>query len=164
MQLDPRLKGKLDPSDVVQQTLLQAHANLSQFRGQSEAELAGWLRQILANNLARTLRQYGTEARDLERERSLQAALEESSQRLEGWLASTGASPIELAERHEQLLLLAQAMATLPDDQKEAVELHHLRGQSVAEVAEVMQRSKQSVMGLLQRGLKRLRELLGDSV
>jgi RNA polymerase sigma-70 factor (ECF subfamily) len=163
MQLDPRLQGKLDPSDIVQQTLLHGHAHLGQFRGHSEAELAGWLRRILANNLARAVRQYGTSTRDVDRERSLQAALEESSHRLENWLAAPASSPSQVAERHEQLLRLAQALAQLPQEQKEAVELHHLRGLAVAETARLMQRSKPAVMGLLQRGLKKLRELLGDS-
>jgi RNA polymerase sigma-70 factor (ECF subfamily) len=51
LQLDPWLRGKLDSSDVVQQTLLKAHANIGQFQGQTEEELAAWLRQILANHL-----------------------------------------------------------------------------------------------------------------
>ena len=51
LQLDPRLQSKLDASDVVQQTLVKAHNGRGQFRGQTDAELAGWLRRILANTL-----------------------------------------------------------------------------------------------------------------
>src|SRR5579862_1056014 len=72
LQIDTRLRAKLDASDIAQQALLQAHENREQFRGQSEAELAGWLRTILANVLAASARRYATDARDLRRERSLE--------------------------------------------------------------------------------------------
>src|SRR5438270_505940 len=75
LQLDPRLRGKLDPSDVVQQTLLHAHEKLDQFRGHSEAELAAWLRQILARNLTDAVRQYGAANRDVAREPPLDAVV-----------------------------------------------------------------------------------------
>jgi RNA polymerase sigma-70 factor (ECF subfamily) len=162
LQLDPRLQGKLDASDVVQDTLLKAHAKISQFRGQSEAELAAWLRKILANTLAQAVRQFSAGIRDVGREHSLEAALEASSVRLEGWLAAEQSSPSQHVERQEQLLRLAEALARLPEDQRQAVELHHLQGHTVAELAERMGRSSASVGALLYRGLKRLRELLEE--
>jgi RNA polymerase sigma-70 factor (ECF subfamily) len=163
LQLSPRLQSKLDASDVVQQTLLKAHEKMGQFRGHSDAELMAWLRQILANQLAETVRKYGAEARDLARERSLEANLENSSARLESWLAAVQSSPSQRVMREEQLLHLAQALATLPEDQRQAVELHHLQGYPVAEVGAMMGRSRAAVVGLLFRGLKRMRQLLDAS-
>jgi RNA polymerase sigma-70 factor (ECF subfamily) len=162
LQLDPRWQAKLDPSDVVQQTLLQAYQARDQFRGQSAAELAAWLRQILARVLANVARDLGRDKRDVGRERSLEAALEESSARLEGWLAAEQSSPSESVERHERLLRLAEALAQLPKDQREAVTLHHLQGWSLAELAKHLGRSEAAVAGLLHRGFKKLRELLQD--
>src|SRR5947199_9875894 len=85
LQLDPRLQAKLDPSDLAQEALLKAHQSLDQFRGRTEAEMAGWLRAILAHTLADALRRLQAGTRDVAQERSLQAALEESSCRLEAW-------------------------------------------------------------------------------
>jgi RNA polymerase sigma-70 factor (ECF subfamily) len=163
LHLDSRLQGKLDPSDAVQETLLKAHQNFAQFRGRTDAELAGWLRRILANTLAEALRRYTAGAREVGRERSLEAALDESSARLEHWLAEDRPSAGQQADRQEQLLRLAGALAALPEDQRRAVELHHLKGRPVAEVAQELGRSPAAVGSLLFRGLKRLRELLSES-
>ncbi|MFO0966683.1 MAG: sigma-70 family RNA polymerase sigma factor [Gemmataceae bacterium] len=162
LQLDPRLQTKLDASDIVQQTLLQAHEHLHQFRGKSEEELAGWLRTILANTLGAAMRRYLSEGRDLGRERSLQESLEQSSARIECWLAAEQSSPSERVMRVEELVNLAAALTRLPAEQRQAVELHHLRGWQVAEIAQAMERTKPAVMGLLFRGLKKLRELLEE--
>lgn len=159
-QLGPRLQAKLDASDLVQQTLLKAHENLEQFRGSTPAELMAWLRQILANELAGAIRQFSTEARDLGREVHLQADLDQSSSRLEGWLAAEQTSPSQCAIREEELLRLGEALAQLPADQQRAVELHHFQGYPIAEVAQRLDRSEEAVVGLLYRGTKKLRHLL----
>lgn len=162
LQLAPQLRGKLDASDVVQQTVLQAHAKRNQFRGRTEEEQIGWLRAILANVLAGSLRAYGAGIRDLRRECSIDATLEQSAARVEEWLMAEQSSPSQQASRYEQLIRLAAALAQLPADQREAVELHHLKGHTVAEVGAILGRSRPSAMGLIFRGLKQLRELLEE--
>ncbi|MFI5454723.1 MAG: sigma-70 family RNA polymerase sigma factor [Isosphaerales bacterium] len=160
LQLSPGLRSKLDPSDVVQQTMLQAHQAFGQFRGTSEAELAGWLRQILARNLAAAAREMGRAKRDVGREQSLEAAVEASSARLEAFLADEQTSPSVRADRNEQMVLLAEAVAALPEAQREAVTLHHLQGWPLAKVARHLDRTPAAVIGLLHRGLKQLRSRL----
>jgi RNA polymerase sigma-70 factor (ECF subfamily) len=162
LQLDSCLQGKLDPSDVVQDTLLKAHQRLDQFRGVTDAEMAAWLRAILTNTLTDWLRRFQTGARNVEQERSLHVALEESSSRLEAWLAGDESSPDKQAMRQEQLLRLAETLAQLPEDQRRAVELRHLKGCKVAEVANQMGRSREAVAKLLVRGVARLRSRLDE--
>jgi RNA polymerase sigma-70 factor (ECF subfamily) len=160
LHLHPRLQSKLDPSDVVQQTLLKAHQNLAQCQGQNDAQVAAWLRRILANTLADAAREFGGGKRDVGREQPLQAVLEDSSARLEAFLNPALSSPSVKAVRNEDLLHLAAALARLPDDQRAAVEMHHLQDCSVAEVAAALGKTERAVAGLLRRGLKKLRELL----
>jgi RNA polymerase sigma-70 factor (ECF subfamily) len=161
-QLESRLRGKLDASDIVQQTLLEAYRDIGGFRGSSDGELAGWLRQILARNLRDALRKLATNKRDLMRERSIEDALQASSIRLERWLAAQESSPSQQAIRNENLLRLTAALMALPPDQRRAVELHHLHGWSLGQIAEEMGRGKPAVAGLLHRGMERLRQGLAE--
>jgi RNA polymerase sigma-70 factor (ECF subfamily) len=160
MQLDPGLQGKVDLSGVVQQTLLEAHQAWEQLRQWNQAQQAAWLRRALAHNLMDEVRKLGTAARDVARELSLEASLEASSSRLEAWLVADQSSPPEQAMRNEQLLHLAEALARLPDDQRRAVELHHLKGRPLEEVAAALGRSKGAVGTLIFRAMTRLRQLL----
>lgn len=160
MQLDPMLKTRVDPSDVVQQTLLNAHRAAGQFRGSSDAELAGWLRQILANELAHQLRDHRRARRDVAREESIQQALDASSLRLERLLAGDGLEPDSLADRNERALQISRAMACLPDLQREAIELHYWHHHSLQDIADRQHKSKSAVAGAIRRGLKTLKSEL----
>jgi RNA polymerase sigma-70 factor (ECF subfamily) len=160
LQLGPRLRGRLDSSDIAQETLLKAHANRDQFRGKNEAERAAWLRAILANVLADAVRKLGREPGN--GQQSLEVAVEQSSARLERWLESSEPAPGDRMLRQEQLVHLADALAQLPEEQRTAIELRHLQGYSVPAISELTGRSVASVAGLLRRGLKRLRMLLEE--
>jgi RNA polymerase sigma-70 factor (ECF subfamily) len=163
LQLGPRLRAKLDASDVVQQAILHAHERRDQFRGRTDGEWLAWLRTILANALASAMRRFEAKRRDPARERSLEAELERSSSRLEELLAADQTSPSARAVRGEDFTRLAQALNRLPDDQRRVVELRYLDGLALAEVAEKIGRTRPAAVGLLFRGLKRLRELLRDA-
>jgi RNA polymerase sigma-70 factor (ECF subfamily) len=160
LHLDPRLRGKLDPSDLVQQALLQAYQALDQLRGRNDAEVAGWLRQILARALAQAVRDFARDKRDVARELSLEQALGESSARLERWLAAEQSSPGDQAERNEEALRLAEALEQLPEAQREALVLQHWQGRSLAEIGAHLGRTPGAVAGLIKRGLKQLRQVL----
>lgn len=154
--------AKLDSSDIVQQTLLDAFAKRDQFRGSSEAELAGWLRQILKHNLADALRDQRRDKRDVRRERSLEDEIDASFSRTHEWLAAVQSSPSQRVAKQEDVLRLSEVLSKLPDAQREAVVLHHLQGLSLAEVAKRIGKSEAAVAGLLFRGLKTLQKLLGE--
>jgi RNA polymerase sigma-70 factor (ECF subfamily) len=159
------LRGAADPSDMVQETLLKAHRNINQFRGQTEAELAVWLRRILRNHLAEALRKVGPSAathQNCALERSLESSLAQSSASLEAWLLPECASPSEQAMKHEELLRLSAALTELPETQRIAVELKHLHGWTVESISLQMGISKLAVGGLLRRGMKKMRELLEE--
>jgi RNA polymerase sigma-70 factor (ECF subfamily) len=158
-RLDDRIRGKLDPDDLVQQTLARALEKRAHFQGISDEQRAAWLRTILVNVMTDLVRRHLRP----DAERSLEAALEQSSARLQAFLAADQTSPSEAVCRHESLVRLANALTSLPDDQRRAVELKHLQGRTLVEVARELGRSVPAVAGLLQRGIKALREELGET-
>jgi RNA polymerase sigma-70 factor (ECF subfamily) len=162
VQLSPALRTKVDPSDVVQETLLRAYERRDQCRGQTEGEYAAWLRQILVHQLTDVVRRFGAAGRELVRERSLEDALRDSAVRLERWLAADSPRPDQRAAREEDLVWLAVTLAELPEEQRVAVEMKHLQGFSLEAISGHLDRSKAAVAGLLHRGVARLRERLRE--
>lgn len=160
--LHPRHHAKLDASDVVQQTLLNAFARREQFRGTTEGELAAWLREILKHHLTDALRDQQRDKRDVRREQSLEGAIDASFSRTQDWLVALQSSPSQKAVKQEDLLRLSEALTELPEAQREVIVLHHLQGLKLAEVATEMGRNEAAVAGLLFRGLKALHTLLGE--
>ena len=162
LQISRRLQGKVDAADLVQETFLAAHRGWPQFRGTSEGELLVWLRQILAGTVGNMVRRYlGTQGRDIRLERQLAAELDCSSRALDGGLLAAQSSPSQQAARREQGVLLADALAQLPEDYREVLILRHLEGRTFPEVAQSMGRTLDSVKKLWVRALDRLRRSLG---
>ena len=159
MNFDRRFERRFDASDIVQETLKEAHLQRDKFRGDNSAQLAGWLRQILNNNMIDAARREGRGKRDMNLERSVEA-MNRSSLRMEAVLKGDQTSPSECVMRHEQLVTMARALEKIPSDQAEAVRMKHLQGLSLKEIATAMERSTEAVAGLLHRGLKRLREIM----
>jgi RNA polymerase sigma-70 factor (ECF subfamily) len=162
VEVGRRLRGKLDPADVVQDAFLEAHRHFPAFRGTTEPQFAAWLRRILAGVLANTVRHYfGTQARDPRLEHDLHAAVEQSSYALAGQLAAPDTSPSEAAVQREQAVLLADAIGRLPDDYREVIVLRHLEGLTFPVVADRMGRTVDSVEKLWLRAVARLRHEVG---
>jgi RNA polymerase sigma-70 factor (ECF subfamily) len=159
MEIDGQFHGKFDASDVVQQTLLEAVRGLPQFHGGTEAEMLAWLRQVLAHVLAHEIRRYrGTQQRNVGREASLEQSLAQSATRLRDMMVAPGTSPSGQAVRHEQEVLLAEALSRLPADYREVIVLRNLQGLDHEEVARRMGRSAGAVRMLWVRALAQLRE------
>jgi RNA polymerase sigma-70 factor (ECF subfamily) len=156
-----RLRGKLDVADVVQATLLRAHAAASGVRAADPDGVAAWLRTVLASELADTVKHYDRDRRAASRERSIEADLDRSASGLAGWLAAGGTSPSGRAARNEDLLRLADALAALPDAMRAAVVLKHCQGLTLKQVGDRLGRSVPAVASLLRRGLAELRTRLG---
>jgi len=162
VQMSTRLRRKLGVSDIVQQTLMQAHRAKDQFGGADTGTLAAWLRRILARNLTHATRDFSRAKRDVSRERSLEAALADSSIQLGAWLDAKEPSPSQHAERNEQILRLAASIEKLPEAQREAIVLQYWHGWSLAQIGEHLDRTPAAIAGLLHRGLKTLRAEIQD--
>ncbi len=160
-QLHSRLKSKVDPADVVQQTMLQAYQAREQFRGTSDAERAAWLRSILSNVLFGMAREFSRQRRDITREQSLQA-VEQSSLHLANLLVAASSSPSAALHRHERANQLAQAMLVLTSDQRQAIMLKYWHGQTLAQIAEELGKTTEAVAGLIFRGMQKLKAELKE--
>jgi RNA polymerase sigma-70 factor (ECF subfamily) len=160
VRLDRRLRQKIDPSDIVQETMMQAFRAWGDFRGASDGERMAWLRQILIRTMLHAVRDFGRAKRNVAREQPLVRLADNSSAQLEALCVADQTSPSQIAARAEELLRIADAMQDLPEEQRSAVLAYYWRGASVAEIGAEMERSGSAVAGLIYRGVKRLNERL----
>lgn len=146
---------RLDESDVIQSTWVEVLRKADQFRGSTEAEFFGWLRTCLQNNLRNAVREHTAAKRDVRREQDF--AIEMDSATLH-WFEpqAPGESPSDHAIEGERALALAKGLETLPDSQRQAIELRHLNGLPLSEVAATMEKTPDAVVSLMRRGIKTL--------
>lgn len=161
-KVESTLRVKVDASDVIQQTLLEAHRDFDCFAGESEKEWLGWLRRILSHNVSDFVRHYkGTEKRALRREVPIRTS--DDTVPGPGVLepAATGPTPSRLVARLDEEFQVATALAQLSDDYREVIMLRNFQQLPFNEVAEQMGRSRPAVQMLWMRALKQLEELIG---
>jgi RNA polymerase sigma-70 factor (ECF subfamily) len=162
LHLDRRLRGKLDASDVVQQTMLRALSAYGELRSQKPEALTAWLRKILASALADAIKHYERDKRDIHLERSIEAAVDQSASGLEMWLAADQSSPSQIASRNEELFRLVGALSELPERMREVVVAKYCRGWTLQRTADEMQTTVPAVASLLRRGLEELRKRMSE--
>ncbi|WP_417847267.1 sigma-70 family RNA polymerase sigma factor [Thalassoglobus sp.] len=151
-ELDYKIAARVDASDVVQQTFLSACKKVNDFQGKSEQEFVAWIYQIHRHNIQDLLREHlGAEKRNLRKERSNDFREVPSNH--------DQSSPSQQAIKLEQSQSLAELIHQLPTDQKSAVQMRHLEGKTLEEIAAKLGRTSQAVASLLKRGLENLRKL-----
>jgi RNA polymerase sigma-70 factor (ECF subfamily) len=158
-QLQGPIAARVDASDVIQQTFLEAHRSFGQFAGRDGRELVAWLQGILDHKVALAIRDHAVlQKRSVRRERSLDDS--RAGAPLKQELDARHSSPSQKAIRGEEAERLARALAALPDDQREAVRLRHLEGWALADIARHLGRSPAATAGLIKRGMQALRRRL----
>jgi len=160
LQQDRRLLVRFDWSDLVQQALLEAHGNLAQFKGKTEAELIQWLRQILTHTAIDRARHDHAGRRDVRLERTLEWAVADSSACLDKFLADRNPSPSEQIRKQEFQVRLAEAIEQLPPRQRAVFIGRKLLGKSIGDLAADLKLTKKAVAGLLSRGIEKLCQLM----
>ncbi len=167
--LGPKLRERVELSDVVQEALVEVVRQFPQFNGDSEAALVGWLRRLVSQKLAdlaryhnRVKRGAGEAAVPLDAPWDSQGAGDSHgpSGRLLDALALSQTSPSEAASRRELIVLLADALAALPEGEAEVLWLYHADGLSFETIGDRLNISRKVVRGVWARGLKSLRRTL----
>jgi len=159
------LKAKVDASDVVQQTMLEAHRDFDRFQGRSEKEWLGWLRKILTHNVADFVRHYRGTAK---RQARLEVRFRDPAETGAGGggaaePAAPGPTPSQELARMDDELRVSDALATLTPDYQEVIVLRNLQRLSFNEVAEQMGRSRPAVQMLWMRAINKLQQSMGGS-
>jgi RNA polymerase sigma-70 factor (ECF subfamily) len=158
-ELDSRLQGKVGASDIVQESLIQAQRDIPAFRGTTEPELLAWLRGILLNDLNDVRRRFFHSAkRDVDREVRLAGDSRQAQPAIDP--AASGATPAAAAIAREETEALRQAIARLPEDYREVIDLRNWQLLSFAEIGRRTNRSEDAARKLWARAIERLEQEL----
>jgi RNA polymerase sigma-70 factor (ECF subfamily) len=161
-QLNPALQAKGGPSDIVQQTFLEAQRDFEQFRGSTVEELQAWLKHLLLHNVADFARGFErTDKRRIDREVTLPGS---STSNASGGLAADTPTPSLRAMAEEQAVKLRRALEALPEDYRQVIVWRYQEEQSFAEIAQRMNRSENAVRKLWFRAIERLEQEMGESI
>ena len=162
-QVESWLRVKVDASDLVQQTMLEAHRDFAKFQGSTEQEWLGWLRRILAHNVSDFIRRYkGTAKRRVQKEvpfrdpnvSGLAPGVPEP--------AAADRTPSQEIALLDDSLRVTEALGSLSSDYQEVIVLRNLERLPFNEVAERMNRSRPAVQMLWMRAIRKLQETLGE--
>jgi RNA polymerase sigma-70 factor (ECF subfamily) len=160
VQVESWLRAKADASDLVQQTLFEAHRDFARFQGRTRAEWLAWLKRILAHNTLDMMRRYhGTAKRQAHREVSVNAG-----DSVTGCPepAARGPSPSEALIQGDEHVRLMSALAELSDDHRQVIVLRNLQRLSFDEVAVQLGRTRPAAQMLWMRAVKKLQQALGE--
>jgi RNA polymerase sigma-70 factor (ECF subfamily) len=158
-RIDPQLRGKLEPEDVLQQVYVDVVRRIGEFEYRGPDSFLHWLKSVLEAKLVDFHRHYHAAARDLDREVA-EAQMPSGYEALAAHAAIDSLTPSRVIAREEAESLLLAALAGLSDDHRRVLELRYLRGQPLADVAEAMQRSPAAVQMLCGRAIRQLRAVI----
>jgi RNA polymerase sigma-70 factor (ECF subfamily) len=166
LRLDPRLSARVDPSDVVQETLAEAARRLEEYLHRPPLPFYPWLRQIALNRLLDLRRRHLRAAkRSVVREEPGVLSLpDESAAELAARLIDLGSSPSQHLLHEEQRERVRAALGRLPAADREVLVLRHLEQMPAREVAAVLGVGEGAVRMRLVRALGRLRDLIDQDL
>ncbi len=173
--LGPRLRERVELSDVVQETLIEVIRQFPAFTGNDEVALVGWLRRLIAQKLADLGRYHSRakrggggpvwplDANPAQFGQLASLAVEPGGRaaNLAEILTLSQTSPSEAASRREASVLLADALTKLPADQAEVLWLYHVEGLSFEAIGQRFGVSRKVIRGMWAKGLASLRKSMG---
>jgi RNA polymerase sigma-70 factor (ECF subfamily) len=164
VRMDPRLTVRVDPSDVVQEALIEAARRLSDYLRQGAIPFYPWLRNLAAERLIQLQRLHiRAQRRSVKREERGPSHLSDASAaKLARYVLSGQHDPLSRLHKAEMLTRVRAALDKLPERDREILVLRYLEQLSIAETAEVLNVNTAVVKMRHLRALQRLRELLDD--
>ncbi len=159
-QMDPTMRSKIEPEDILQQVYLETFRAIGQFEYQGTDSFLRWMYAILDRKLIDEHRAMRAERRDVRREVKPAAVAGNQTTYIDllARVTSAGSTPSQVVRKEEALGVLAACVATLPDHYRDVIKMRFIEGRPVAEVAKSLKRSIGSIHMICHRALRQLRE------